>query len=557
MKISVRDYRGCERADIELAPIALLAGRNEQGKSSVAEAVQAILTGAPIVVPGVTKKDAKLLVRDGAESGTVQLDIDDVHAGITWPQAIGGDSFATTFAVGLAHPFEMDARTRAHALETYIDAKPNKADVESAARDIGYSDEAIEKLWQAVSADWDGTYTRARSYSTKLKGQWEEATDEKWGSKKAAGWMPKGVALGTDETEEQLQAAVKRAEQNVLDLAGNQAVSQAEIARLKEVIAIAERNEDPLPELRKQIDETKTELETLRDERRSLPASDGETVQRPIVPCPACGVELTIEPVHNAPPILRERTEEQQDPETVRQLQRRKAGLDGSIGRVRASLDGLERRLATKQRVLSDAQAAQKRLQELEGHDEGATAEDIAAAKEAQIASQQALSAFMAKQRADEINGQLQRNEALVAVLAPEGLRRRKLAEGLEEFNDRLRLIADSAGWPKVRFDNNLAPHYGTRPVWAASKSGQWRARAMVQLAMAQIDESEAIVLDEADVLDARGRNALFSMLAHGTLKALVCMTINKSELVPDLAKAGIGHSYWIENGISSLIESA
>ena len=51
-------------------------------------------------------------------------------------------------------------------------------------------------------------------------------------------------------------------------------------------------------------------------------------------------------------------------------------------------------------------------------------------------------------------------------------------------------------------------------------------------------------------MLDKRGRNGLFKALEVADVRALVCMTFSKREQVPDLAKAGLGRSYWIEGGI-------
>ena len=55
IEIELRDFRGCERASLRVDPIALIAGRNATGKSSIAQAIGAALTGDPLVVEGVAK----------------------------------------------------------------------------------------------------------------------------------------------------------------------------------------------------------------------------------------------------------------------------------------------------------------------------------------------------------------------------------------------------------------------------------------------------------------------------------------------------------------------
>ena len=149
------------------------------------------------------------------------------------------------------------------------------------------------------------------------------------------------------------------------------------------------------------------------------------------------------------------------------------------------------------------------------------------------------------------IHGDLVKNGKLLLVLAPDGLRKRKLADKLEAFNIRLMDLSTVSGWQQVFIDENLDCNYGSRPLWAASKSGQWRARAIIQVAMAQMDGSAAVILDEADMLDTQGRNGLFKMLGSSELLALVCMTFSSRDKVPNLRLAQLGVSYWIENGVA------
>jgi hypothetical protein len=49
----------------------------------------------------------------------------------------------------------------------------------------------------------------------------------------------------------------------------------------------------------------------------------------------------------------------------------------------------------------------------------------------------------------------------------------------------------------------------------------------------------------------------LIDMLAHARIPALVCMTLSRRDLAPDLAAARLGRTYWIEGGIVSPIGEA
>jgi hypothetical protein len=46
-------------------------------------------------------------------------------------------------------------------------------------------------------------------------------------------------------------------------------------------------------------------------------------------------------------------------------------------------------------------------------------------------------------------------------------------------------------------------------------------------------------------------------VLRAAGVDALVAMTINRPEFVPDLEKAGFGASYWIEDGIARPLDEA
>lgn len=550
LTLTVRDYRGIERADVELAPIALVAGQNEAGKSSLAEAARAALTGTAIPVPGIAKKDAKLLVRDGAEEGYVKAICGEGTSIVHWPKAqhTAGETdetWSSAFAAGLKHLFDLDDKERANVLAGYIDSVPTVTDLAAAMRDAGYASErAVDRVWQAIETDgWDATHKKAREHTTKLKGQWEGITGEKYGPKKAEDWAPNGHP-GPEAAREDLEAALEKARARVKDAVGSAAVSQHEVDRLK-AEASAEV-EDPGP-LRQQLEEARAALAEVEAERATLPAEDkGENT---VCECPSCGTELVVEHVWKGPTVLKLHSKETKEKAESKEVRKRRAELDGKVSRLQGEMTTLNKRLGNIEQEIERRDNAAKRLAEL-GEPGEDNSEKVAEAERAEAEAQAALKAFDNKDMADKLHGDIVKNDKLAAILAPDGLRRRKLAAGLETFNEALATLCAAAKWPVVRLDETLQAHYGTRPLWAASGSGQWRARAVVQVAMAQMDGSAAVVLDEADILDARGRNALLVLLQEAGVRALMCMTINKPGLVPDLKQAGLGASYWVATGI-------
>lgn len=552
LEISVRDYRGIERADIDLNRIALVAGQNEAGKSSLAEAVQAALTGTPIIPDGVTKKDAKYLVRDGADKGhaTVKNHDKEIAISVSWPSCDaligeGEKGWSSLFAVGRKHLVDFTGRERAKVLARYIDSEPAHEDLASAMSDLGYGDKAIDRVWQSiVDSGWDGIYTRAREYSTELKGKWGEITGEKWGKRKAEGWTPDDWH---DELKEQgadrLQEAVVEQEGWLEKAIARRAVDGAEKARIEDEAS-------KVPHLKGNYEEALAEQTEARKNLEALKNSEPEIPDRATLVCPKCKVWLATDKAGQ----LIEHPGAASEAE-VRVAMEKHAAWEKDFEAAQTALQSANERVQDLASRLQTAERAAEQMEDINQHDGAATDEDVEKAREAVHAARSVLDSFQTWQKATKTHEEIKQNEELVAMLAPEGLRQRKLASRLEDFNAGLEKLSKAAGWPVARLDEKLDVFYGTRPYWAASASAQWRARAVIQCLMAQLDGSVAVILDEADILDTRGRNGLFAMLADLGQWALVCMTINKPGLVPNLREAGLGQSYWIEAAVAYDLE--
>ncbi|MEQ9131141.1 MAG: hypothetical protein RJQ08_13455 [Salinisphaeraceae bacterium] len=547
INLSIRDFRGVARADIDLAPLALIAGQNEHGKTSLAQAARAALAGQPIPVPGVLKKQAGLLVREGADGGYVKISDGGDPRIIEWPKAaITGNEDApqaSGYAVGLTHLLDLDDKARATALADYVDTAPNEGDLIAAMFDAGYSDKAALQVWKAIDKDgWDTTHGKAREHSTKLKGQWEGATGEKYGAKKAAGWTPANLPEETDR--DKLAAAVDKARAAVKAAVGKVAVSDDEIARLKA------RAEADLPDgdsLQKLEDKLQAQRDDARQKLAELPEPLGDGPAT--ADCPACGATLSATTENGLALHVHDEKADKAAAKKAEKADAERAKLKELVQELTQEIGNLQGQIRDADQARKAAEDARKRLAEIDGADKGQGGDAVAEAESAEAEALAALTAFDAKALADKLHADITKNDKLAAVLAPDGLRRRKLADGLESLNAKLAAASRAASWPIVRLDDNLKAHYGTRPLWAASASGQWRARVVLQTVMAMIDQSAAVVIDEADILDFHGRNGLIELLRFADMPALVCMTVNKPALVPDLAANRIGQSYWIEKG--------
>ncbi len=57
------------------------------------------------------------------------------------------------------------------------------------------------------------------------------------------------------------------------------------------------------------------------------------------------------------------------------------------------------------------------------------------------------------------------------------------------------------------------------------------------------------LIIDGADILDQGARGRLLKMVLNSGIPAIICMTLNKPDMAPDLSAAGAGVTYWVENG--------
>jgi hypothetical protein len=293
-----------------------------------------------------------------------------------------------------------------------------------------------------------------------------------------------------------------------------------------------------------EIEETRleTELEKLRGERAALPAAGAEAT----IPCPHCGGLLAWRQVDLATRVL----EKADKPPPAAEIKRRREAIataDGNIGRIGGELAQTRRAVELARHTMQLALDAQARLAKAAAQPEV----DIAGAERAHDRARRNLDAFRQKREAGDLAERVRTNDLVLAILAPDGLRGRKLARVVEAFNASLKPLCEAADWADVTVDAAMSLAYGGRPYALLSTSEQYRVGAVLQAAMARLDGSDMIVLDAADVLDGTTRSGLFAMIEESGLASLVCMTLTRREQVPDLAAAELGASYWIEDGIA------
>lgn len=570
MQLSIRDYRGVERADIQVAPIALVTGLNGAGKTSIIMAAAAVLTSTPMPA-GMPKKDAALLVRSGAGESKASITGPEGVTSITWPAAEpirdGRNPFASEYAAGLSHVLDLDVNGRAKVLSQYLKTMPTKAEFARALADtdvawaisgVGTQAEApaikalgldpmnqrdvavyriVEKVWPEIeSGGWDGALKSGETTRAKMKGAWEQITGKKWGEKVAAAWSPAGyddIPAGATEqhlaeavtvAKAELESTIRRAAVAALDLDGLRAKADG--------LAAAEKAESAA---KSKKDAAYADLMAWNNKAPPLGAE--------AMACPHCGGAVAV----------KDRAlvkVEVQDAAKNAEIVAARAEFDAQHAQVREAFNAAKAAHEETHQAVNAARAAKAKLEEATAAGESATEQDVAQAKAALAAAEAALKAHTAKREADAKHKAIMQNQAILDVMAPDGLRKRKLTRVLEDFNEkRLLPLCQDAGFKPVTIGDDLQARYGGRPLHLCSESEEYRARVVVQVAMAQIDDSAMVVIDRADMLDPKGRNGLLNLLLGADVPALVGMTVAAADKAPDLAAHELGATYWVEGG--------
>lgn len=553
----VRDYRGCERADVDVEPLALVAGRNGSGKTSFVQAIGSVLTGEAIPMRGVNKTQAGVLVRASVGTGAATVQSSEGAARIDWPACTrrtdGKPPEASRYAAGLSSVADQAASVRVQVLSEYLHADPTREDLRLAVGEAPSLDaEAITAaVWNLIERNgWDGALTARRDRGAELKGMWRQATGANYGSRIAASWRQE--LADERRTDAELVALVEAARHEHERVIGSSAASNAERERLRELAEMSHERNAALATAETALDEANAELERAVEQRQELPSAElGAEVA-----CPSCGTFLIVRRAASLldPATLEVATTKPLSASDVKARRMAIAEAEGRIANKRDALHNAQRARTAAEAASDAAIAAGKELAALPPATENQA--DTSAAREALDRAAEHLAAVRAKREADKIAAQITANELVIDLLAPDGLRSRKLTRVVEAFNDaRLGPLCGAASWRAVTVNPDLEIAYGGRHYALLSASEQFRARVVLQVAMAQLDGSAMVLVDAADVLDGPARGDLFELLRVGAIPAIVAMTLARREQAPDLAAAGMGRTYWIEGGITAAIE--
>jgi hypothetical protein len=554
----VRDFRGIDRADLVVSPIALVGGRNGSGKTSLAQAIGCVLCGETLPVAGVNRSSAGVMIRSGRDVAAATVQSDTGTARVDWPSCARRTEAeppeASVYAVGFKSIVDRGDKDRLAVMSTYLHAAPTRDDLDQALADLTEksSPEVVEAVWDLIQVrgGWDGAHQVRRDRGAELKGRWREITGANYGSKVASMWRPD--LADEPRSIEQLVAEVETARQEFEEAVAVAAVSGEDRKRLEGLAAGAGNAGMELARATAVAEAAeKTLAEAVEARAACLPAVAGGGE----IPCPHCGGLVLVQRRNLVETVLEKAPPDLVDEAELKKRRLAIAGADGEMSRRRGDLGTAQVRRADADHALQAALAARSTLENSPPVSSGA---DLERARATLGAAERRLQEVRTKRQADDVHQKVVDNEALLAILAPDGLRAKKLIRVLDAFNaGPLAALCRSAGWGEVTISPDLEVLYRGRHYGLASASEQFRTRVVLQIAMAQLDGSALVIVDAADILDGPARSELFAMLEDAAIPAIVTMSAGRREQVPDLADAGLGRSYWLDRGLIEPLRAA
>jgi energy-coupling factor transporter ATP-binding protein EcfA2 len=582
LHLDIHNFGQIAAAEIDIDPLAttIVAGRNAAGKSTVLRALACLLTGQAQPYETPKRADLHALVTDGASTSTIALAVADSGAeiSISWPS---GDlltrrqppHLSLTAAGTDMHPLDLEPSERAKVLSALIGAEPTQDDLAAEMKGSGVD---VARVWSDVQAlGWDGALKAAEKAGQTEKGRWKQATGgETWGASKAEGWAPTNWRPSLfAKTEEELDGAVATAKAQLEDAIRRGGAQDAEIARLKALAA-------GFPAAKQAHDVAEKAVhgaaEKQKEKNAALAALPAHEPGREAQECPYCSGKIAV--VRGAGHVVTlEKAAADIDDAELKRRRLAFASADGAATKAKDDLHAVQQTLWAARKRMTECMDASDNLVEM-----GVTAPEAPtdrepdllsppaaksglmseeeAARLAVLAAESDAAMWRQKRDAGAIHAEIMRIEAVKDALKPEGLRRVALARALDDFNGALRRLADAAGWPAVEMGADMSISVGGRPysllggLGGGVSSLQFRARVVLQAEIARCGGDAMVLIDAADILDAKGRAGLIKLLRAAGLGAVIGMTYADASTAAKLGPYTRGPVWWMDAGKAALI---
>ena len=559
MEIEIRNFLGIKEAHIPLVKgPCIVIGPNASGKTSIATAIAGILSRNhnPLGL-GTT---AKPYINDEADHGEVVLRGPDAMEYRRWILEERGiriiadvEKDCNIHALGLTDFINLSTKARAETWEQAF-LPPNKVLIEMVGKDLKEQiaqETVVEDVLRHLrTSRWTDVHTIFAHKAREAKQEWQGYTGVHYGSKKADLWTPQPWRSEWDnitpaEARSQLEAAREMVRMRQI----GQAVQEADTARAKaakmEIPGLEKEVNDfshRLSEERKVLSVSEKKYNVIRDEGIKV-KSEHESHDRSkperehTVPCPACGDALVIGPGDT----LSRAKDESAFEAHMQAWEMGRESLWNKLEALRAQarvikveeiipqgkvVAELQKKHSAASSLLTIARRDSK-MEDSEVFTE-ADVKALAAAEQAVEDAQSAAQGINRKTNAHNAHMSVLNYSSIAVALGPKGVRSRAMQENMNLVKKYLHHMAESFVWPRVELDSTYAVMVNGRYGALCSGSERWRARFMIQCAIALAKKETRVIADGADILDQVGAEQMFSLcdwLKTRGVYAIVCAT--------------------------------
>ena len=539
----VKNFLKIKDAEIDIHKFTGVFAKNGGGKSSLKRCLGAVACGEVLPIDDVLKKDARDFVNDKAKKSEVTLIGKEGQSTISWPackiKTTDVPVVSSAYAVGLRPYNTINKKHLPNILSEYMEVVPTEKALKKALDKIKMSKESIDRVWEQLDTlGWDTVTKNVEQKGRGLKGQWKEVTRESYGSAKAVNWIPENYSSEMEaQSEEYFQAKYTEANEFLESALQSEAVSNNDQDALKLKAEEAPIYTNKLQEIQKEGKEVKAKIAELVDKRDKLPQPTTTANAK----CPHCEKGVILSGSHAHYNIVA--------PEDISDEENKKRqddinDLNKEIEILAKKRESLRMNFENAKYLYGESKKALETLNNMS--DDKSPESDINKARTDLSTAKEDLESFQRKQRADKLQKQITINKNTLDIIGPEGLRKESLSDAIDSLN---KMFAEIIPEWNITVDSDLCIEKDQFPFHLLSKSHQMQCIIMFQLALAKLDNSDLIIVDEVDIFDNEQKTLLLKALRKFKAHCIICATVNNKEKAPNFSKMGIGKSYWVEDG--------
>lgn len=571
--ISIRNFMALESLDLDLtAPLTIITGQNEAGKSSIRDAILWAFTGTARGLK--THADQAALIREGTKSAEVVVNLADTSfARRKTPKTtatITGEVPDILNPAILFDPYTFlflpEAQRRELLFQVLPGLNPTKEKV-------------FDRLIISIGKDTRGFPKNDEVYSlaklaaiSGFPAAEKEAITKRREAKRVLDTLKdikepqKTFTIDGQEYNiptfnfTAIEATLRELQAQKDDFLRQKGAAEAWTRRIEQVKVQLDRIDAMVPPDVNDIMILEAELEKLNESIRKATEEIAKAQTRheyfpatcPVItlapPCPNAG-----QMVGHDPPA----------PGVIEALQQNKAGFAKAQAEIIHKLQETRRQNEEYNTAMGREAALEEELTKLESEPEaGADLDAEIATRERRIARgrifqekikeyEKDLASFQeARGKIEACTQEITLYDTLAKALAPDGIPSQMIVEALDGVNERL---AEAATYLFPGRNLHLTPELNivlkNSPFPTLSKSAKFRVGIAFQYALARLAGARILMIDEADTLDTMHRMALINfLLAHlsGFDQVLVFFTTDKPFYIADPRV----QNWWLENGV-------